>query len=122
MTTTYRDKKTGKELDINIAGNTYLSRITVGLWRKLGFAPRSYEDCQIACRILKNHLIYQTYEDFILMEFGIEKLKDDEITFFKEEVLPFFENAKEGIEYPDIEEVSIKNDWKTLLGKRFKRI
>lgn len=95
MTRTYIDKGTGKHIDINVAGNTYLGKITIGLWDKIGFAPKTEEDCKIVARIIRNHIHYQQWKDYpsppelSLIEF----LEPDEIEDMKN-IADFFENAK----------------------------
>jgi len=100
MTRTYTDIGTGKSIDINVAGNDYLGEITVGLWEKLGFAPRTEEDCQIVARIIRNQIKYQEYNEFpdykdgfLYGRFKIPKLNVVEIKNMKR-VAQFFEKAK----------------------------
>ena len=72
MSRTYIDNKTGKSLDINISGNDFLGKITLGLWDKLGFAPKIKEDCKLVARICRNHIKYQEY----LKDFSIQTKMD----------------------------------------------
>jgi len=100
MSRTYTDIKTGKYIDINISGNEFLGKITLGLWEKLGFAPRTKEDCRLVSRICKNYIKYQEYindSPFLQELYNIEKLPKEDIEWLKE-VQKFFENAN-GIEY-----------------------
>ena len=97
MSRTYTDKRTGKSIDINVAGNNYLGKITVGLWEKLGFAPKTKEDCRLVARIIKNHIKYQEYHETFTKYYEIPILEPEEIEFMKK-VAIFFENAK-GIRY-----------------------
>ena len=93
MSRTYTDIGTGKFIDINIAGNDYLGKITIGLWEKLGFAPKTEEDCKLVSRIINNHIKYQEYSETIFEYYEISKLDHEEIIFFKE-VANFFEKAR----------------------------
>lgn len=102
---TYRDNKTGKEIDINIYGNDWLGKITLGLWDKMGFAPKSAEDCKLVARIIKNHIKYQR-KGFESIGFQCFRLKREHPKFidFMEEVAIFFENAIEGLIDPNVED------------------
>ena len=94
----YRDIGSGKVFSINISGNEFLGKITLGLWDKLGFAPKTAEDCQIVGRICKNYLKFQEWQEYSSFKYfqekcGLEKLSKDDIEWLKK-VAYFFENAK----------------------------
>ena len=98
MTRDYRDIGSGKVLSINISGNEFLNQITLGLWDKLGFAPKTEEDCKIVGRICRNYIKYQKWQKYSSFKYfqercGLIKLSDSEIKWL-EEVADFFENAK----------------------------
>ncbi len=100
MTRNYTDIKTGKSLSINVDGNDFLAKITLGLWEKLGFAPKTKEDCKLVARICKNYLKYQDYiEDisYLQEKYNLEKLTKDDVELLKE-VINFFGNGN-GIRY-----------------------
>ena len=90
---TYTDIETGKSIDINVNGNNYLGKITVGLWEKLGFSPKSKEDCKLVARIIKNHIKYQEYHENFTNYYNIPILEPEEIEFMKK-VAKFFEKAQ----------------------------
>ncbi len=97
----YIDIKTGKYLSVNISGNDFLGKITLGLWDKLGFAPKTKEDCQLVGRICRNYLKYQELQDYESFDYfqevyKLEKLSKDDIEWLKE-VADFFEKSN-GIE------------------------
>ncbi len=98
MTRDYRDIGSGKVLSINLSGNEFLAKITVGLWNKLGFNPQTEQDCKIVGRICKNYIKFQEWKEYNSFKFaqenyGLEKLSDAEIKWLKE-VADFFEIAK----------------------------
>ena len=46
----------GKDMDVNIAGNMFLDKITMGLWDKVGIPiPLSEDDAELISRILWNY-------------------------------------------------------------------
>ena len=94
----YRDIGSRKVLSINLSGNEFLTKITLGLWDKLGFAPKTEEDCKLVGRICNNYLKFQEWQEqsfFIYFQekCGLEKLSEEAIEWL-EEVADFFENAK----------------------------
>ena len=98
MSRDYKDIGSGKVLTINISGNEFLGKITLGLWDKLGFAPKTEEDCKLVGRICKNYLKFQDWQEYSSFKYfqekyGLEKLSEEEIEWL-EEVVDFFENAK----------------------------
>lgn len=101
MTRDYRDIGSGKVLSINLSGNQFLGKITLGLWDKLGFAPKTEEDCKLVGRICRNHLKFQEYlKDYPIRTtkyfqeiYGLEILSKDDLEWLNE-VVNFFENAK----------------------------
>ncbi len=99
MSRTFTDIKTGKYIDINVSGTNFLAKITLGLWEKLGFAPRTKEDCKLVSRVCKNYIKYQKYINdgpYLKELYSIEELPVDDIEWLKE-VIDFFEKS-EGIE------------------------
>lgn len=98
MTRDYRDIGSGKVLSINLKGNEFLARITLGLWNKLGFMPETKEDCKIVGRICRNYIKFQEWQKYSSFKFaqenyGLEKLSESKIKWLQE-VANFFENAK----------------------------
>lgn len=98
MTRDYRDIGSGKVLSMNLKGNQFLARITLGLWNKLGFMPETEEDCKIVGRICRNYIKFQEWQEYRSFKFaqehyGLEKLSDVEIKWLQK-VADFFENAK----------------------------
>ena len=98
MTRDYRDIGSGKVLSINLKGNEFLARITLGIWNKLGFMPKTEEDCKIVGRICRNYIKFQEWQKYNSFKFaqenyGLEKLSDVEIKWLQK-VADFFENAK----------------------------
>ena len=98
MARDYRDIDSGKVLSVNLSGNEFLGKITLGLWDKLGFAPKTEEDCKIVGRICRNYIKFQEWQEYSSFKYfqekcGLEKLSKDDIKWLKE-VADFFENAK----------------------------
>ena len=99
----YIDTKTGKSLNVNNNGTTFLTKITLGLWDKIGFSPKTKEDCKLITRICRNYLKYQEYikesstgtAKYFQEAYNLERLSEDDIEWL-EEVTSFFEKA-EGI-------------------------
>jgi len=94
----YRDIGSRKVLSINLSGNEFLGKITLGLWDKFGFAPKTEEDCKLVGRICKNYLKFQEWQEYSSFKYyqekcGLEKLSKEEIEWLQE-VTDFFENAK----------------------------
>lgn len=99
MTQYYTDIKTGKEIKINIKGNEYLNKITLGIFPKMGISDIcSPEDCQLVSRIIRNYNWYlKNASSYTLDFYRVERLSPEEMRFM-EKVADFFENAKEGVE------------------------
>ena len=98
MARDYRDIGSGKVLSVNVSENEFLGKITLGLWDKLGFAPKTEEDCKLVGRICKNYLKFQEWQEdssfkYFQEKCGLEKLSEEDIEWLKE-VADFFENAK----------------------------
>jgi len=98
MTREYRDIGSGKILSINLSGNQFLAKITLGLWDKLGFSPKTEEDCKIVGKICENYIKFQEWREYTSFKFaqenyGLEKLSAFDIKWLKK-VADFFKNAK----------------------------
>ncbi len=98
MARDYRDIGSGKVLSINLSGNEFLGKITLGLWDKLGFAPKTEKDCKLVGRICRNYVKYQEWKEYSSFKYfqekcGLEKLSEEETKWLKE-VADFFKNAK----------------------------
>lgn len=109
MTRYYIDKGSDEMLKVNISGNEYLASITLNLWKKIGFAPKTEEDCRIIARIIENILIHNEFLieyskagdnqslDSFKEKYDLKIIDHDTIVWLREDVLPFFKKAK-GIE------------------------
>lgn len=88
---------TKNKIHFNVKTWTYLNKITIGLYDKIGILyPVNSEDCKIIARIIKNHIIYQSYGNLEKEYFRIEHLDPEEIEFMKK-VASFFKTAKIGV-------------------------
>lgn len=84
--------RNGKTFDRNVAAGEYLSKITLGLWPKIGCYPKTEEDCKLVARILRNLITLNSYWIPYYKELGLEKITDQDITFNKE-LAVFFETC-----------------------------
>lgn len=98
MTNYFEDIISGKEIALTVYMGEYLSRITLGLCKKMGLeTPLEQSDCKIIAKFIRNHIHYQTlllkYEDAPI--FKEKKLSKELPSFMKdmEKVAEFFENA-----------------------------
>lgn len=105
MTQTYTNLA-GEEIDINIAGNIFLTKITCFLWDKIGFHPTTKADCELVVRILKNYIKLSEYFQLNPNDFwGINQFLNipydsTTIKWLEEEIIPFFERS-EGLIYEE---------------------
>jgi hypothetical protein len=96
------DIKTKEEKRLNFNTWTYINKITLGLFPKMGINyPICYEDCKIIARIIRNYNIYVKHTSICTKKpYNIEELSDSEISYL-EELANFYENAIEGIDRDD---------------------
>jgi hypothetical protein len=94
MGITFINKKTGEEWHRNVSGGNFLSKITFGLWEKIGCYPKSVSDCKIMARILTNRVkLNQYYQDYWEEIFDVKKLNNETIEWMKAGA-KFFDNIE----------------------------
>ena len=100
--TQYYEGNNGQTIKINIAGNKFLTQLTIFLWDKIGIArPLSEMDCLLIARILKNYVKLSEYFTLNKNDFwGINKYlgnpQTDTLVWLQKKIIPFFESC-EGI-------------------------
>jgi len=99
MTQTYYGIN-GELFDVNVTGNHFLAKLTVGLWDKFGIPrPLTKPDSLIVARLLRNYIKLQTLissnEDYgksIWSSHGYRQDDIEELNWLKE-VAGFFERC-----------------------------
>jgi len=85
----------GNTLEVNIAGGTFLDRLTFPLFEKIGCFPKTRDECLIVARLIHNYIHLQQYWSSSWKEiFGLPFEKESAETIeWLEEVEEFFRDA-----------------------------
>lgn len=76
--------KNGTYLSRNLSAGNYLAKITLGLWDKIGCHPKTFADCKLVARILRNRIhLNQYHRDYYEEIYDWEKESEGSIEFLK---------------------------------------
>lgn len=103
-----------EEMDINVSGGNFLTRITIFLWDKVGFIPKTKSDFEIVVRILNNYVKLSEYLSYNSNSeyWKLEKPNLETVEWIKTKLIPFF---SKGLEIP---KESLDEDEKLFLLRK----
>lgn len=64
----------------NLEGGRYLSKITLGVFKKIGCHPKRKEDCKLVARILRNRAnLNQWWRPYFEEAYCMEKMDEEDV-------------------------------------------